>query len=404
MLKLAWLNLWRNARRTCITTSSVCFAVFFCILMNSVYTGIWNAAMQNVLRIQKGHIEIHHKTDGEDDSADNFMSMSEETLRRLSGIPGVSEVLPRIETFAMASSGDFSQGVAVFGVYPSQEKQRMDITSMLVQGSYLAEQDEGVLVGEKLSRKLNLRTGDTIAMIGKGYHGTSAVGLFPVRGIASLPVSAMDRSTVYMSLKAAQEFIGLPHGYSCVHLWIDQEKHLAAIQNKVEALLPADEYDVQNWRDAMTELLAYSESTRAIGLAVNFILYLLVGSGILGTVIMLVNERRYEFGMMIALGMRRGRLALTLFCELLLIMGMGSAAAVALVWPIIHHFSRHAIPLKGNSAELIKEYITNPEFTCYTGGDLFAEQILVVLLISGLIILYPTFTLFRLKVNQVLKQ
>lgn len=154
----------------------------------------------------------------------------------------------------------------------------------------------------------------------------------------------------------------------------------------------------------MTELLAYSESTRAIGLAVNFILYLLVGSGILGTVIMLVNERRYEFGMMIALGMRRGRLALTLFCELLLIMGMGSAAAVALVWPIIHHFSRHAIPLKGNSAELIKEYITNPEFTCYTGGDLFAEQILVVLLISGLIILYPTFTLFRLKVNQVLKQ
>ena len=61
MFKLAWLNLWRNPRRTCISIASVCFAVFFCILMNSAYGGIWNAAIQNILRMQKGHLEIHHK-------------------------------------------------------------------------------------------------------------------------------------------------------------------------------------------------------------------------------------------------------------------------------------------------------------------------------------------------------
>ncbi len=404
MFKLAWLNLWRNPRRTCISIASVCFAVFFCILMNSAYDGIWNAAIQNILRMQKGHLEIHHKSDGKDMSAENFMAMGEDDLQRLSGVAGITDVLPRIETFAMASSGDLSQGVAVLGIYPALERRRMDLASMLVEGVYLTEQDRGVLMGEALSRYLGIHVGDSIVMIGKGYHGVSAVGLYPVRGILSIPVPQMDRSVVYMNIESAQEFIGLLDGYSCVYLLLEQDKRLLDIQSQVAAMLPADKYEIHNWKNVMTELLAYSETTHAIGLIVNIILYLLVGSGILSTVIMLINERRYEFGMLLALGMQRSWLVISVFYELLLIMVIGSSIAVATALPIISHFSKHAILLKGNSAKFIQEYLTKPEFTCYVGVDLFVEQLLVVLLISCMVMLYPTFVLLKLKINQVLKQ
>ncbi len=404
MLKLAWLNLWRNPRRTCITVASVCFALFFCILLNSVYRGIWNTAIENILRMQTGHLEIHPESGTEEAFTDRFMTMEDSLLHRLAHVPGVTDVLPRIETFAMASSGDFTQGVAVMGVFPGLERRRMDLTSLLVEGEYIKEQDTGILLGEKLSHSLGVHVGDSVAMIGKGYHGVSAVGLFPVRGIVSIPVPKMDRAAVYMSMEAAQEFIGLPDGYSCVYLLLDRNKRLSGIQTKVVSLLPSHKYKVDNWKNVMTELLAYSEMTRVIGLIVNAILYLLVGSGVLGTVIMLVNERRYELGMMIALGMQRGRLALTLFYELLLIMFMGSTLAIVTVFPIIYYYHKHAILLTGDSMKLIREYITKPEFTCYMGSDLFAEQLPVLLLISAAVTLYPTFILFRLKINRVLKQ
>ena len=402
MLRTAWLNLWRNPRRTCTTAASVCFAVFFCILLNSAYIGIWEAFIQNFLRIEKGHIEICHKA--EEESDDEYMPMSDEMLQHLSDLSGVTDVLPRIETFAMASAGDLSRGVAVFGVRPSQEKHRMSITSMLTEGSYLEEDDDGVLLGLKLSRSLNVGVGDSIAVIGKGCHGSSAGGLFPIRGIVTLPVAKADKVAVYMSLKAAQEFIGLPVGYSRVYLWIDKEENLAAIQKEAEALLPPDEYDVQNWISTMSDFLIYAETTKTIGEIVNLILYMLVASGVLGTVIMMVNERRYEFGMMIALGMQRTRLALTVFCELLFIMVGGGMAGIVAVLPIIHYFECNPFPLDGNSAKLIQDYITNPEFTCHTGVGLIAEQLIAVALIGGIVMLYPALAIFKLKVNLVLKQ
>lgn len=405
MLKLAWLNLWRNPRRTCITALSVCFALFFCVFLNSVYIGIWNAGLDNMLRMQGGHIEIQPKSGDGESFADNFMEMEEDVLRRLACVPGVTDVLPRVETFALASSGNFTRGVQVLGIFPDAEKSRQDFTSLLVEGNYLdAEQDNGILLGEGLSRLLGVHVGDSVAMMGKGYHGVSAVGLYPVRGILAIPVAKIDKVALYMHIAEAQEFIGLPHGYSRVYLLTDPDRPLPTIRREVTAALSSDLYEVQSWKEVMAELLTYSETTRAIGLMVNLILYLLVGSGIVGTIIMLVNERRYEFAMMIALGMQRGRLALTLCCELLLIMLMGAALGVAVALPLIYYFSEHTLLLSAESVRFVAQYNTNAEFNCYIGTDLFVEQFVVVLLMSAVVMLYPVFVLFRLKVDRALKQ
>lgn len=77
MIKLAWRNIWRNSRRTGITVASVFSAVLFSILTISLSDGSWNKLMDNLLRTQVGHIEIHRQGYWEEKSIDNYMTMDE---------------------------------------------------------------------------------------------------------------------------------------------------------------------------------------------------------------------------------------------------------------------------------------------------------------------------------------
>ncbi|MDR2815604.1 MAG: hypothetical protein LBB62_02740, partial [Proteiniphilum sp.] len=121
MIKLAWRNIWRNRRRAIITMASIFFAVFFCTVMTCQIEGVWEQVIDNTLRTQTGHIQIHGKGYWDDKVVDNFMTMDAETLSRLAHIDNVANVSPRVETFAMASFGTVSKGIAVTGVSPEAE-------------------------------------------------------------------------------------------------------------------------------------------------------------------------------------------------------------------------------------------------------------------------------------------
>ena len=64
-------------------------------------------------------------------------------------------------------------------------------------GQYLTANDSGALVSSKLANFLNIQVGDTIIMIGSGYHGSSAAGLFPVRGIIKVLSPELDNKLIY---------------------------------------------------------------------------------------------------------------------------------------------------------------------------------------------------------------
>ena len=48
--------------------------------------------------------------------------------------------------------------------------------------------------------------GDTVILMGQGYHGASAAGIFPVRGIIKMPSPEIDNRLIIMTIPAAQRF------------------------------------------------------------------------------------------------------------------------------------------------------------------------------------------------------
>ncbi|MDR2814000.1 MAG: FtsX-like permease family protein, partial [Prevotellaceae bacterium] len=351
----------------------------------------------NTLRTQTGHIQIHGKGYWDDKITDNFMLADAETIARLETVENVENVSPRVETFAMASFGLLTKGVAVIGISPRQEAAKSNLPIRLVRGEYLSEADNGVLIGEGLSKYLRIDVGDTLAFIGQGYHGASAAGLFPVRGILKMITSEMDNGMTYITLPSAQGLIDMPNGYSGILIAVKDNDLLGKTIQSIEGIVDTSALNVYSWHFTMERLLQTAATDKAFSNMMLYILYLIVGFGILGTVIMLTNERKREFRMLVSLGMQRPRLAGMVSLELLAMSLLGVAAAIAVSVPIAHVFALHPIELTGTMAESYSSYGMEPTLPTSTDAAIFIRQILMILAITVVSTIYPVRKILKLK-------
>jgi len=410
LCKFIWRNIWRNRRRTVITIASVFFAVFFCVMMMGIQAGTWGRMVDNMLRTQTGHIQIHAKGYWDDKITDNFMFMDAATITALENISEFENVSPRLETFAMAASGSVSKGIAIIGVSPAKEALKSNLPSRIVKGEYLSENDDGILIGEGLAKYLKVNTGDTLALIGQGYHGSSAAGLFPIRGILKLMTAEMDNGLTYMTLTSAQAFIDMPDGYSGILISIKDNKLVFSLQSLVISLLtdeqqttdyrlPTTDYEVLTWHFTMERLLQQTETDKAFGVMLMYIMYMIVGFGILGTVIMMTNERKREFCMMISLGMQRMRLAAVIVAELLFMSLIGVVLAFAVTLPLGHWFAAHPIKITGEMGDMFAQYGMEPVLPMSVQPSIFITQMTFILAIVMLACIYPVSKILKLKLK-----
>jgi ABC-type lipoprotein release transport system permease subunit len=375
--------------------------------------GMWEQMIANTLTVQGGHIEIHGKGYWDDKVMDNFMAMDGVTIDALRMVDNVENVSPRVETFALASLGTATKGAAVTGVSPLQENRKSKLASHLIDGAYLSETDDGVLLAEGLAEYLQATTGDTIALTGQGHFGTNAAGLFPVKGILRFSITEMNNNLCYMPLAAAQDFINMPNGYSGVLILLKEDKNIEQSMLEIAHIiggqpkdhfkwknnqtLPAGDYEVMPWHFTMQRLLQTAASDKAFSKIVLWILYIIVGFGMLGTVIMLTNERKREFRTMISIGMQRGKLSKVVSLELVLTSLIGIALGVMLAYPAAFYFHTNPVRITGEMAVMFYDMGMEPVIPFSVEPVIFVKQTLIVTALSALTMIYPIKKIRELK-------
>ncbi|MBI3110328.1 MAG: ABC transporter permease, partial [Ignavibacteriales bacterium] len=114
-LKLAWRNLWRNRRRTLISIASVLFAVLFSLIMRSMQHGSYDYMIQSSVGVYVGYIQVHGEGYWKNRSLDESLEPTVEQLQRYASIATVSEITPRLETFALLSKDSLTKVAQVIG-------------------------------------------------------------------------------------------------------------------------------------------------------------------------------------------------------------------------------------------------------------------------------------------------
>ncbi len=400
-MKLAWRNLWRNKRRTLITVASVFFGVLLSTFMTSMQEGTYSKMIDNVVSFYSGYIQIHHPGYWENKTIDYTFAPDDTLEQALKSNPAIKSFIPRLESFTLMSYKDNTKGAALIGIDPEKENQMSRLSTWIEKGSYLKAGDNGILLCINLAKNLGITLGDTLVLFSQGYHGVTAAGLFPVRGILKFPAPTMNNLGGYIDIQAARDFFSVPGGCTSLVLMTHDYSIVGQLKRRLAEQL-GKKYEIMTWDEMDPVTRNMIDADRAGAYIAKGILYALIGFGIFGTVIMMIAERRKEMGIMIAIGMQKGTLGKVLFYETLLVGLTGVMAGFIVSFPFIWYLVYHPVPITGKAAEAYVQLGFEPAMYFSAQWFVFARQLLIVFLLTLVVYLYPLLRIFRLKLIKAL--
>ena len=399
-LKIAWRNLWRNKKRTMITSASIFFGVFFATVMSSLQEGSYGSMVDNVVKFYSGYIQVFNEDYWDKKTINNTYEITDSLIKKIEDVEEITYYSPRLESFALASSSDFTKGAMVIGVDPEKEDQVTEVSKWLKKGSYLKQGDQGVLIASDIAKYLKLDVNDTLIMLGQGFHGISAAGIFPVRGILEFSSPELNRM-IYMDIRSCQDFYSAYNRVTSLVIMLKDHYDMPNALKKMKRSI-SDSYNIMSWKEIQPELVQLIQSDRAGGVVMKIILYMIIGFGIFGTIIMMIQERRREMGVMVAIGMQRVKLGNILFFEIILIGFLGVFTGILGSIPIISYYFNNPIRLTGEAAKAMIEMGVEPLMKFSWMPSVFYNQALIIFILTVLVGFFPIYKAIKLKINQAL--
>jgi ABC-type antimicrobial peptide transport system permease subunit len=145
------------------------------------------------------------------------------------------------------------------------------------------------------------------------------------------------------------------------------------------------------------------EADNRSGMIMIAVLYMVIAFGVFGTVLMMMAERRREFGMLVSIGMKKQRLAKVISLEMLFIGFLGVAAGVAASLPIVFYGNIHPLRFTGEFARMYEDYGFEPVMPTMLPDTFYLWQTVVVLIILVIAIVFATRKIFRMNVINAMR-
>ena len=344
LLKLAFRNIFRNTRRTLITIAAISLGLSLMIVSNNLSFGVYQDMIRAGISTMAGHVVI--QAEGWQQSRESDQVVTQAAARRavLEAAFPEAVVLPRAFFQGLLTSPQNAVGVTLTAIDPGREIAVSDWHKKLVEGEFLAPDDDGrgVILGVVLADSLQVKVGDKVVLMTQGQEEVSS-HLLRVRGLMQTGSKDMDGFMAMVAMPAAQAALEQPDTAHQLSLHLPDPEDYPAATARAEAALAAaglgGGVEVLGWPQALPEVTEMIRMDRGSNNAILAIIGFIVALGVLNTVLMSVMERIREFGVMLAVGTSPRRLVSLIVLEGfllgLLAVSLGVALGMLLSWPLI---------------------------------------------------------------------
>ena len=395
LLTLAWRNIWRNKKRSLIIISAIAVGLCCGLFASATMFGMWDSMINTTIDRDLGHFQIHSKSFEEEKLFTDTIPDFQNVLATLKSYKFVSGVSSRILIEGMASSATTSNGVRILGINPDNERKVTSVYKQIVNGSYFEEDWKNqIVIGEKLATNLGIREKSKIVLSFQGIDGSIIYGAFRVTGIYRTESSIFDKANVFIK---ESDILNLINSKLISNEIVVR---LSSVQQVDSVYIPIKNHysdlSVKYWGELAPELKFYYEMLIVqMNIFVGIILFALL-FGITNTMLMSVMERVREFGVLMAVGMKRSRVFLMIMMETISLSFIGGIVGLILAIIFIQYFGSVGINLSAFTEGLSQWSLGTRLYTSLPFS--FYPPLALMILATAIIgALYPALKAIKLK-------
>ena len=245
----------------------------------------------------------------------------------LQATPGVAAVSPMVSGSGLALRGEAALAIALMGVELERYDRIVNLRSKVVAGRASLQPGEAI-IGRELAADLGLRVGDRLTLR-TGLVSDSA----RVTALVDLGVKDLNRRTVIVPLRAAQNLQGLPGGATHLDLTVTD---VWAAQALADSLRRQHPLRVESWQESNAQLVSALNAQSVSTTIIRAVVLVVVVLGIASVLVVSVVQKGREIGILRAMGATRGQMQRIFLLQGAVVGALGSvlgiALAVALVW------------------------------------------------------------------------
>ena len=315
ILNIAWRNIWRNKLRSLVVIISIVLGIWAGVFVSAFSFGLNDQRKDALLENQFSHIQIHNPNWKDQNEMAYTLESANKIIENLKGDPRVRATAPRIIANGMCASAHYSGGVQIYGVEPEAESEITGLSSKVDSGQYFsAEGRNPILISAALAEKLEVKPGSKVVLSFSNADNDIISASFKVRGLYSEVSSTIEKIKVYVRASDLQTLLGEgAESYHEVAALLYAEENSDSLRKELAAKYPTDL--VESWKELAPEL-AYSDSIMSQMLYIIIgIIMLALSFGIINTMLMAVLERRKEIGVLMSVGMSKGRIFMMIIIE-----------------------------------------------------------------------------------------
>jgi putative ABC transport system permease protein len=333
-------NVFRQRTRSAATLAAISLGVAGLILAGGFVQDIFVQLGEAVIHSQSGHLQIVRQgyREGRTRAPETYLIEQPGKLKQfVSDQPGVKMALLRLGFIGMINNGKRDLGIIGEGVEPSSEAV-LGTYLQYIEGRALADGDsDGIVLGQGVAKSLGLKAGDRVNLVISLAQGAVNTLDFEVIGVFQSFSKEFDARAVRISLAAARNLMDSTSAHLMVVL-LNKTEDTDPVLASLRKSLGAEGYEIASWR----ELSDFYDKTKQLydsqfGV-LRLIILLMVLLSVANSVNMTLFERTREFGTLLALGDRPGRVFQLIMAESALLglfgAGLGMLLGCAAAWII----------------------------------------------------------------------
>jgi len=333
---LAKKNLSRSRIRTSVSIIAIAFAIFAVVFVRGLISGVLESFFENHIHYKAGHIRV---IDEEYKLKERLMSLNytldgfngkgySEMSEKIKLVEGVEQIVPRLKFGAMVSLEDELVGMMGWGVDPVEEIKFMGIDKNIIEGRMVQEGNKEVVMGAGLLEKIGREVGEKVTILYTTPFGSFKGSTFQIVGKYQSDIQALNDKLFFLPLGQAQRILEMSGEVTELLLITSNHDKAASILPGLNELFSQEDesgkYLLQLWNKDYELIELFDIAIKMYNFIYIFII-VLACFVLVNTLIMIINERTREIGMMSALGLKSREILYLFTMEGAIIGILGSA-------------------------------------------------------------------------------